>query len=126
MKKVIYIINNVFKTINVIDFSELLNLSLNSFFLASVSSLIIVAIAILFQYIKKISKSKTVFYLSEIVSLTYALPGAVIALSLIILLAFLILIIENNGLFTGSPHIDSINKYFNFYSVCKKYFFTFV
>ena len=86
---VIYIINNVFKTINVIDFSELLNLSLNSFFLASVSSLIIVAIAILFQYIKKISKSKTVFYLSEIVSLTYALPGAVIALSLIILLAFL-------------------------------------
>ena len=80
--------NRGIKTINVIDFSELLNLSLNSFFLASVSSLIIVAIAILFQYIKKISKSKTVFYLSEIVSLTYALPGAVIALSLIILLAF--------------------------------------
>ena len=61
------------KTINIIDFRELINLSLNSFLLASVSSLIIVAIAIFFQFIKKISKSKTVFYLSEIVSLTYAL-----------------------------------------------------
>lgn len=86
---VIYIINNVFKTINLIDFNELLTLTLNSFFLASISSVIIVFIAILFQYIKKISKSKTVFFFSEIVSLTYALPGAVIALSLILFLAFI-------------------------------------
>ena len=86
---VIYIINNVFKTINIIDFKELLTLSFNSFFLAAISSIVIVFIAILFQYIKKISKSKTVFFFSEIVSLTYALPGAVIALSLILLLAFL-------------------------------------
>ena len=86
---VIYIINNVFKTINLINFNELLTLTLNSFFLASISSVIIVFIAILFQYIKKISKSKTVFFFSEIVSLTYALPGAVIALSLILFLAFI-------------------------------------
>jgi iron(III) transport system permease protein len=86
---VIYIINNVIKTINIIDFEELLLLSFNSFFLAFISSIIIVSIAIFFQFIKKISKSKTVFFFSEIVSLTYALPGAVIALSLIIFLAFI-------------------------------------
>ena len=50
---------------------------------------IIVLIAIFFQFIKKISRSKTIFFLSEIVSLTYAMPGAVIALSLILLLSFL-------------------------------------
>ncbi len=86
---VIYIINNVFKTINIIDFRELLTLSFNSFFLAAISSIVIVFLAILFQFIKKISKSKIVFFFSEIVSLTYALPGAVIALSLILLLAFI-------------------------------------
>ena len=86
---VIYIINNVIKTINIIDFDELLLLSFNSFFLAFISSIIIVSLAIFFQFIKKISKSKTVFFFSEIVSLTYALPGAVIALSLIIFLAFI-------------------------------------
>ena len=36
------------------------------------------------------------------------------------------LIKDNNGLSTGSPHIDLINIYFNFYSVGKKYFFTYV
>lgn len=86
---IIYIINNVFKTINIIDFNELVSLTYNSFLLASISSIIIVSIAVLFQYIKKISKSKTVFFFSEIVSLTYALPGAVIALSLILFLAYI-------------------------------------
>jgi iron(III) transport system permease protein len=86
---VTFIINNVFKTINNIDFNELINLSFNSFFLASTSSIIIVLIALFFQFIKKISRSKTLFFLSEIVSLTYAMPGAVIALSLILLLSFL-------------------------------------
>ena len=89
MIPVTFIINNVFKTINTIDFNELINLSFNSFFLASISSIIIVLIAIFFQFIKKISRSKTIFFLSEIVSLTYAMPGAVIALSLILLLSFL-------------------------------------
>ncbi len=86
---IIYIINNVINTIKIIDLKELINLTFNSFFLASIASIVIVFIAILFQYIKKISNSKTVFFLSEIVSLTYALPGAVIALSLILILAFL-------------------------------------
>ena len=85
----IYIVNNVFKTINLIDLNELFEISFNSFFLAFVSSLIIIIIAVLFQYLKKISSSRTVFFFSEIVSLTYALPGAVIALSLIMILAFL-------------------------------------
>ena len=85
---VIYIINNVIKTFNLIDFNELTQLSFNSFFVASISSFIIILIAIFFQFIKKVSKSRVVFFFSEIVSLTYALPGAVIALALIIFLAF--------------------------------------
>jgi len=85
----IYIVNNVLKTINLIDLNELLEISFNSFFLAFVSSSIIIIIAVLFQFLKKISSSRTVFFFSEIVSLTYALPGAVIALSLIMVLSFL-------------------------------------
>lgn len=84
---VIYIIKNTIDTFSKIDLNELSILSLNSFFLAFVSSLIIVIIAILFQFFKKISRSKTIFFLSEIVSLTYALPGAVIALSLILIIS---------------------------------------
>ena len=84
---VIYIIKNTVDTFSKIDLNELSILSLNSFFLAFVSSLIIVVIAILFQFFKKISRSKTIFFLSEIVSLTYALPGAVIALSLILIIS---------------------------------------
>ena len=84
---VIYIIKNTLDTFSKIDLNELSILSLNSFFLAFVSSLIIVVIAILFQFFKKISRSKTIFFLSEIVSLTYAIPGAVIALSLILIIS---------------------------------------
>ena len=84
---VIYIIKNAIDTFSNIDLNELSILSFNSFFLAFVSSLIIVIIAILFQFFKKISRSKTIFFLSEVVSLTYALPGAVIALSLILIIS---------------------------------------
>ena len=84
---VIYIIKNTVDTFSKIDLNELSILSLNSFFLAFVSSLIIVVIAILFQFFKKISRSKTIFFFSEIVSLTYAIPGAVIALSLILIIS---------------------------------------
>ena len=84
---VIYIIKNAIDTFSKIDLNELTTLSFNSFFLAFVSSLIIVIIAILFQFFKKISRSKTIFFLSEIVSLTYAIPGAVIALSLILIIS---------------------------------------
>ena len=84
---VIYIIKNAIDTFSNIDLNELSILSFNSFFLAFVSSLIIVIIAILFQFFKKISRSKTIFFLSEVVSLTYAIPGAVIALSLILIIS---------------------------------------
>ena len=52
---VIYIIKNAIDTFSKIDLNELSILSFNSFFLAFVSSLIIVIIAILFQFFKKIS-----------------------------------------------------------------------
>lgn len=84
---VIYIIKNAIDTFNKIDLNELSILSFNSFFLAFISSLIIIIIAILFQFFKKTSRSKTIFFLSEIVSLTYAIPGAVIALSLILIIS---------------------------------------
>ena len=84
---IIYIIKNAIDTFSKINLNELSILSLNSFFLAFVSSLIIVIIAILFQFFKKISRSKTIFFLSEVVSLTYSIPGAVIALSLILIIS---------------------------------------
>ena len=84
---VIYILRNTIDTFASVDLNELSTLSFNSFFLALISSFIILIIAILFQFFKKISKSKTIFFFSEIVSLTYALPGAVIALSLILIIS---------------------------------------
>ncbi len=82
---ILFIINNVINEFSRINFSKLIDLVFNTLSVSVVSALIIVIIAVLFQFFRKISKSRVVMVFSEIISLTYALPGAVIALSLIIL-----------------------------------------
>ena len=54
-------------------------------FVSLASSILIVLVVILIQYLKRISNSKILNFTGETISLTYALPGAVIGISLILL-----------------------------------------
>ncbi len=98
---ILFIINNVINEFSRINFSKLIDLVFNTLSVSVVSALIIVIIAVLFQFFRKISKSRVVMVFSEIISLTYALPGAVIALSLIILVTSSPDLVNSN-LFIGS------------------------
>ena len=98
---ILFIINNVISEFSGINFSKLIDLIFNTLLVSIVSALIIVMIAVLFQYFRKISKSRIVIVFSDIISLTYALPGAVIGLSLILLVTSFPQLINPN-IFIGS------------------------
>jgi len=85
MIPVIFIINNVIYEYERIDFSRLFNLTTNTVFVSFIASIIIIIIAVYFQFIKRIIRNKTISIFNEAISLTYALPGAVIGLALIIM-----------------------------------------
>ena len=82
---ILFIINNVIGELSGINFSKLIDLIFNTLSVSIASALIIVLIAVLFQFFRKVSNSKVVIFFNDMISLTYALPGAVIGLSLIIL-----------------------------------------
>ena len=82
---VIFIINNVVYEYDRIDFNRLFNLTSNTVIVSLIASVIIITIAVYFQFIKRIIRNKTVALFNETISLTYALPGAVIGLALIIM-----------------------------------------
>ena len=82
---VIFIINNVVYEYDRIDFNRLFNLTSNTVIVSLIASAIIIIIAVYFQFIKRIIRNRTVALFNEAISLTYALPGAVIGLALIIM-----------------------------------------
>ena len=82
---VIFIIQNVIFTYFQIDFHQLIELVYNSITVSTVASFLIIIIALLFLFIEKITKSKINYFISQLISLGYALPGAVIGLSLILM-----------------------------------------
>ena len=82
---VIFILNNVVYEYDRIDFHRLLNLTSNTVIVSLIASAIIITIAVYFQFIKRIIRNRTVTLFNEAISLTYALPGAVIGLALIIM-----------------------------------------
>ena len=86
----IFIINNVVQTYLSIDFVRLFTLSFNTIFVSSLSSFIIIFVALFFLFIEKISKTKINTIISQLISLGYAIPGAVIGLGLIILFSNII------------------------------------
>lgn len=81
----VFIVNNVFQTYSSIDFVRLFTLSFNTIFVSSLSSFIIIIVALFFLFIEKISKTKINTIISHLISLGYAIPGAVIGLGLIML-----------------------------------------
>ena len=86
----IFIVNNVFQTYSSIDFVRLFTLSFNTIFVSSLSSFIIIIVALFFLFIEKISKTKINTIISHLISLGYAIPGAVIGLGLIMLFSNII------------------------------------
>ena len=97
----LFIIDNVINEFARINFSKLIDLIVNTLSISLVSAIIIVLIAVLFQFFRKVSKSRIVMICSDMISLTYALPGAVVGLSLIILVTSFPNIINSN-IFIGS------------------------
>ena len=81
----VFIVNNVFQTYSSIDFVRLFILSFNTIFVSSLSSFIIIIVALFFLFVEKISKTKINTIISHLISLGYAIPGAVIGLGLIML-----------------------------------------
>ena len=81
----LFIISNIFLTYNQIDFLELIELTLNSVSVSTLASVIVVLVVLFFLIVEKFTKSSFNRYISEVISLGYAVPGAVIGLGLIIL-----------------------------------------
>ena len=81
----IFILNNSLETFHLADLSKVINLTWNSVSVSGIASLLVIFFALFFLYVERISKSKINFYISNTISLGYALPGAVIALSLMVL-----------------------------------------
>jgi len=65
-----------------------ITLLFNSFMLAAISALIIVAIALVFGYAKRLRKSIGVALPIDLASLGYAVPGTVIAVSVLLILTW--------------------------------------
>jgi|TARA_B100001758_G_scaffold99319_1_gene84885 iron(III) transport system permease protein len=82
---ILFIIGNVIYEFERIDFSNLFSLTANTLLVSGIASVIIILIAVYFQFLKRIIKNKAMTFFNEAISLTYALPGAVIGLSLIIM-----------------------------------------
>ena len=82
---VFFIINNTFHSFSETNFTKLFDLVGNSIFVSSFSAIFIIAIALFLLFVNRISKIKSLSFINTLVSLGYALPGAVIGLGLILL-----------------------------------------
>ena len=81
----VFILKNTLDTLHLADLTKVINLTFNSISVSTLSSFFVILIALFFLFVERISKTKINAYISNLISLGYALPGAVIALSLMIL-----------------------------------------
>ena len=98
----LFIMDNVFSSIDSINFNNLTELTINSISVSTISAFLVVVLALFFLMVEKYSKNKLNSIISQSISLGYAIPGAVIGLSLIILF---------------STVDDVLNNYPNFVSI---------
>jgi len=80
---------------------DLLELTFNSVSVSTISALLIVLIALFFLFVEKFSKSRVNYFISQSISMGYAIPGAVIGLGLIMLFSFI------DDLFTSFTFLGS-------------------
>ena len=81
---VLFNLINIFSSFDDINFERLLNLTFNSFAICSIASILILIVSTFFLYNEKISNSKIYYYINQFISLGYSIPGAVVALAVII------------------------------------------
>ena len=80
-----FILNNSIQTLSSTNFEKLIQLTGNTVYVSSVSSVIIIFVALFFLFVERISKTKINFFTNNLISLGYALPGAIIGLGIILL-----------------------------------------
>lgn len=81
----LFVVSNIFLVSNQIDFFDLLSLTFNSISVSTISSVLVIIFVLFFLIVEKFTKSSLNSYVSQVISLGYAVPGAVIGLGLIIL-----------------------------------------
>ena len=113
----IYILNNSIQQFMMVDFSRLFALSFNSIKVSFTASVFIILIALFFLYVEKISKLKLNTIITNITSLGYVIPGAVIGLAVILL--FTQFPLFNNHLLVGSFFVLIYAYVFRFLAVGK-------
>ena len=111
----IYILNNSIQQFMMVDFSRLFALSFNSIKVSFIASVFIILIALFFLYVEKISKLKLNTFITNITSLGYVIPGAVIGLAVILL--FTQFPLFNNHLLVGSFFVLIYAYVFRFLAV---------
>ena len=85
----LFITHNMILSFEILKFWSIVSLTLNTVFVSSLSSFLIILIALLVLFTEKISKNPINTFLNQVISLGYAVPGAVIALGVILLITFL-------------------------------------
>jgi len=86
---VIFNLLNIYSNLENIDFERLFNLTFNSFSVSLIASILILVFSTFFLYNEKISKSRLYYYINQFISLGYSIPGAVVALAVIIFITYL-------------------------------------
>ena len=81
---VLFNVFNIISSFDKINFERLLNLTFNSVTVSLLASILILIISTFFLYNEKISNSRLYYYINQFISLGYSIPGAVVALSVII------------------------------------------
>ena len=81
---VLFNLINIFSSFDDINFERLLNLTFNSFAICSIASILILIVSTFFLYNEKISNSKIYYYINQFISLGYSIPGAVVALAVVL------------------------------------------
>ena len=81
---VLFNLYNVFDNVDRIELKRLLHLTFNSVTVSLISSFLILILATFFLFSEKLSKSRIYYYVNQFISLGYSIPGAVVALALIV------------------------------------------
>jgi iron(III) transport system permease protein len=81
---VLFNISNAIDNFDKIDLLNLFQLTFNSVSISLISAIIILVVSVYFLFNERFSNSKIYFYLNQFISLGYSIPGAVIALAIII------------------------------------------
>lgn len=84
----IFIIKNVKNNFHIYDWGELFNVFINTFYIALLSSIIITIISFFILSVKRYNKTNKINLLTVFLSIGYAIPGAVIGLSFMLILQY--------------------------------------